>query len=157
MADGDISIVPLDEVDGQDLRDFLISAQSEFWDGKDLSEQHQPVWFRQFAHDGLIARRGSETVGYLLGSVPANGHAYIHLVATKSSARGSGIGRSLYGEFASKAEAEGATSIQATTVPDNASSIAFHSAMGYRAELVSDYAGPGQDRVLFELSLDSTD
>lgn len=89
--------------------------------------------------------------------MPANGHAYIHLVATKSSARGSGIGRSLYGEFASKAEAEGATSIQATTVPDNASSIAFHSAMGYRAELVSDYAGPGQDRVLFELSLDSTD
>lgn len=157
MADSDISIVPLDEVDGQDLRDFLISAQSEFWDGKDLSEQHQPVWFRQFAHDGLIARKSGETIGYLLGSVPANGHAYIHLVATRSSARGGGVGRQLYEEFADQATAEGATRIQATTLPDNASSIAFHSAMGYRAELVSDYAGPGQDRVLFEMTLDRTD
>ena len=69
-----ITIVPLDEVDALDLRDFLLTAQEKFWDERDLRAQHHPVWFRQFSHDGLIARQNGKTVGYLLGVVPRKRH-----------------------------------------------------------------------------------
>lgn len=35
------------------------------------------------------------------------------------------------------------------TAPVNTSSIAFHRAMGFEDEIVADYDGPGEDRVVF--------
>ncbi|WGW10863.1 GNAT family N-acetyltransferase [Saxibacter everestensis] len=156
-SDTALTIVPLDEIDATDLRDWLINAQTDFWDERDLRDQHHPVWFRQFGSDGLVARSDGTTVGYLLGVVPVSGVAYVHLVAARRDHRGMGIGRKLYESFIAKAKQQGARSIEAMTSAGNSSSIAFHTAIGFRAEIVADYAGPGEDRVLFEMPLNGND
>lgn len=148
-----LSIVPFDEIDPLDLREFLVNAQEDFWGDRDLKSEHDAYWFRQFASSGLVARYEGETIGYLLGCLPRSGPAYIHLVAARKDYRHIGIGTKLYEAFIQNAKAAGATHVQATTVPGNSHTIGFHSALGFSGELVEDYAGPGNARVFFELSL----
>ncbi|GAB3041703.1 GNAT family N-acetyltransferase [Sediminivirga luteola] len=150
-----VSIVPFSEIDPLDLREFLVNAQSEFWEDRDLSGEHGAFWFRQFAEFGLVARYEGTTIGYLLGCVPMTGPAYIHLVAAHRDYRHIGVGTELYKAFIQNAKQAGASQVQATTVPGNSHTIAFHSALGFSGELVEDYAGPGNARVFFELSLHS--
>jgi hypothetical protein len=59
----------------------------------------------------------------------------------------------LHEEFARLALARGATSLKAITAVINTTSVAFHTAIGFAAEVVEDYAGPGQPRVVFTRSL----
>lgn len=156
MSDIDLerlAIVPLDEIDAVELRKFLVTAQEKFWDDRDLRDDHDPFWFRQFASSGLAARYDGETIGYLLGTLQFKGPAYIHLVAARHDYRHLGIGRKLYKSFIGKAQTAGATHVQAATLPGNSQSIAFHSAMGFSGEIVEGYAGPGEDRVFFDLAL----
>lgn len=148
-----LAIVPLDELDAVDLRSFLVTAQEKFWDDRNLIDEHDAFWFRQFASSGLAARYDGDTVGYLLGAIPRRGPAYIHLVAARNDYRHLGIGRRLYTAFIKNAKESGASHVQAATIPGNSQSIAFHSAMGFSGEIVESYAGPGEDRVFFDLSL----
>lgn len=151
-----VSISPLDEVDALELRDFLVNAQREFWGDRDLSDEHDPYWFRQLAGGGLVARHRNEIVGYLLGVLPQEGPAYVHLVAARQDYRHQGIGRKLYEHFVDRARSKGATEVQATTEQENSGAISFHSSMGFEGELIADYAGPGIPRVLFLLYLNGT-
>lgn len=144
-----VSIRPLDEVDALELRDFLVAAQKDFWGDRDLSQDHDPYWFRQFAASGLVARFRNEIVGYLLGVIPLEGPAYVHLVAARHDFRHQGIGRRLYSEFIQMAREKGATEVQATADQDNSEAISFHSSMGFEGELIADYGGPGTPRVFF--------
>ncbi|GAA2010900.1 GNAT family N-acetyltransferase [Brevibacterium samyangense] len=146
-------ISPLDEVDSLELRDFLVGEQQKFWGERDLSEDHDPFWFRQLAAGGLVARYKNEIVGYLLGVVPKEGPAFIHLVAARDDFRGQGIGRELYTAFLDRARSFGASEVQATTEPENAGAISFHSSLGFEGERIPDYAGAGRDRVLFSRAL----
>ncbi|MCS4592795.1 MULTISPECIES: GNAT family N-acetyltransferase [Brevibacterium] len=146
-----LSISPLDEVDAREMREFLLDAQANFWGDRDLSGDHDAYWFRQFVTSGLVARYRSEIVGYLLGVIPHDGPAYIHLVAARSDFRHQGIGRHLYQHFIDHSRQLGASSVQATTMPESSGAISFHSSMGFSGELIEDYAGPGNPRVFFEL------
>ncbi|WP_309133215.1 GNAT family N-acetyltransferase [Brevibacterium sp.] len=148
-----LTISPLDEVDAQEMREYLLGAQKNFWGERDLSAAHDSYWFRQFVSSGLVARYRSEIVGYLLGAIPYDGPAYIHLVAARSDFRHKGIGRRLYNAFLEHAKRLGVECVQATTLPDHSGTISFHSSLGFHGELVEDYAGPGNSRVLFELKL----
>ena len=148
-----LTIHPLDEVDAMELRDFLAEQSSHFWGDKDLSEEHDPYWFRQMASGGLVARFRNEIVGYLLGCFPKDGPSYIHLVAAHDDFRHRGIGRRLYTAFIDRARRLGEDEVEATTVAENSDAISFHSSLGFEAELVSDYAGPGVARVLFHMKL----
>lgn len=148
-----LSISPLDEIDALDLREFLVSAQQDFWGGTTLVDEHAPFWFRQFDSSGLVARYQNQIVAYLLGVVPVDGPAYIHLVATHNDFRKNGIGRELYRAFIQRAQQWGKTEVQATTLPENSAAIAFHSELGFECELVGDYAGPDAPRVLCVRSL----
>ena len=65
----------------------------------------------------------------------------------------SGSAEKLYEAFVAQARQYEATAVQAITTPGNSTSIAFHTAIGFRGELVKDYAGPEDDRVLFEMTL----
>lgn len=150
-----LSISPLDEMDPMELREFLVSAQKDFWGDRDLSSEHDPFWFRQLAPGGLIARYQNEIVGYLLGTFPKEAPSYIHLVAARSDFRHLGIGRELYEHFIEHARSIGEDEVQATTGVDNSGAISFHSSLGFDAERVEDYAGPGEDRVLFTLRLNA--
>jgi len=55
--------------------------------------------------------------------------------------------------FLSDARRRGARRIDAITATTNTGSVAFHQRLGFFAEVVPDYAGPGQPRVLLSLSL----
>ena len=148
-----LSISPLDEVDAREMREFLLDAQAKFWGDRDLSGDHDAYWFRQFDTSGLVARYRSEIVGYLLGVIPHEGPAYIHLVAARSDFRHQGIGRHLYQHFIDHSRQLGVSSVQATTKPESSGAISFHSSMGFSGELIEDYAGAGNPRVFFELKL----
>lgn len=148
-----LNVSPLDEVDAQDLRIFLVDEQQKFWGERDLSEDHDPYWFRQLAASGLVARYKNEIVGYLLGVIPLEGPAYIHLVAARDDFRHQGIGRRLYDEFISFAREKGKEEVQATALPENSAAVAFHSSIGFESTLVDNYGGPDQPRILFKLTL----
>ncbi|WP_420733122.1 GNAT family N-acetyltransferase [Brevibacterium luteolum] len=150
-----LSISPFDEVDALDLREFLMNAQEQFWGDLELKDDHDPYWFRQFASSGLVAKHKTEIVGYLLGAIPIDGPAYIHLVAARSDFRHQGIGRHLYDAFIDLARSKGVQEVQATTMPDNSGAISFHSSMGFESELMEDYGGPGVARVFFRMPLTS--
>ncbi|WP_349827389.1 GNAT family N-acetyltransferase [Brevibacterium litoralis] len=142
-------ISPLDEVADSELRHFLVDQQQQFWGERDLSQEHDAFWFHQLASGGLVARYKNEIVGYLLGVVPKSGPAFIHLVAARNDFRGQGIGRELYETFLTRASDLGAEEVHATTEPDNAGAISFHSSLGFEGERIQDYDGPGRDKVLF--------
>ncbi|SLM98918.1 GNAT family N-acetyltransferase [Brevibacterium yomogidense] len=146
-------ISPLDELDPLELRVEIVNAQERFWGDRDLSGDHEPHWFRQFAAGGLVARYQNEIVGYLLGAFPKEGPSYIHLVAARQDFRHLGIGRRLYEAFIARAKANLEDEVQATAIAENANAIAFHSSLGFEGTRIEDYAGPGEDRVFFSLRL----
>ena len=91
--------------------------------------------------------------------------AYIHFVGVHPQRRGTGVARRLYARFFADALAAGRRQVCAITSPSNTASIAFHRAMGFEVEpgdcdidgtaVHRDYDGPGHDRVVFRLMIDS--
>ncbi|MCQ9367683.1 GNAT family N-acetyltransferase [Brevibacterium sp. 50QC2O2] len=148
-----LRISPLDEVDPTELRDFLVSTQKSFWGARDLTEDLDAYWVRQLGGSGLVARYQNEIVGYLLGVIPINGPAYIHLVAARDDFRHHGVGRQLYNRFIDDAKGLGKDEVQATAFQDNVGAISFHTSVGFEGELIANYAGQGIPRVLFTLGL----
>ena len=118
-----------------------------------MAAQHQAVWLRQFAADAVIVRHDGVLAGYLLGVVTTRELAYVQLIATRTDQRGRGLGRLLYDSFLSQARRRGARRVEAITSTTNTGSVAFHQRLGFSADVVADYAGPGQSRVLFSLAL----
>ncbi len=107
---------------------------------------------RQFAEDAFTVREDDQLVGYLLGVTRAP-IGYVHLVAARSDRRNLGMGRLLYDAFKAHARERGASEVQAITTTGNTGSISFHERLGFTARVVDNYAGPGQPRMLFSLSL----
>jgi L-amino acid N-acyltransferase YncA len=86
----------------------------------------------------------------------------VHLIAVRDSHKGQGLARALYDHFIAFASAHGCTAIKAITSPENCQSVAIHRKMGMEllgaaneagTPVVKDYAGPGQDRVVFRLEI----
>jgi ribosomal protein S18 acetylase RimI-like enzyme len=93
-------------------------------------------------------------VGFMSPSRPLE--AYIHFAGVSPRHRRAGLARRLYAGFVDRAVADGRRIVRAITQPQNAASIAFHTALGFTViGPVRDYHGPGADRVLFELRLGS--
>ncbi len=132
------------------LRDF-----ERFWGDRELPRAlHHPMFFCEFADTALIARRGNDVAGYLLGFVAPAGDGYIHVVAVRDDARALGLGRRLYERFAATAAQRGATALKAITSPENEGSIAFHRRMGFaEMTLDPDYQGSGRSRVVMRRPL----
>jgi ribosomal protein S18 acetylase RimI-like enzyme len=131
----------------------ILTDHDRYWGGRDLRALHHPIYCRQFADTGLVAH-GDGILGYLFGFVAPTGEGYVHLVAVRDDARGTGLGRILYERFGELAAARGADRVTAITTPGNAGSIAFHRALGFTAETVAGYSGPGADRVVLHRRLD---
>ncbi|WP_051450622.1 GNAT family N-acetyltransferase [Actinospica robiniae] len=138
-----------------DLRKVL-ADHGRYWGERDLRALHLSALVQEFGDTCLVARSKDGIRGYLFGFVAPGGTGYVHLIATRDDARGRGLGRSLYAAFIDAARAAGATRLKAITSPTNAGSIAFHRNLGFAAEIVEDYDGPGQDRVVFTRPLDMT-
>lgn len=125
------------------------------WSGGPSSTLVHPLFFYELGQLSLVVERDSQLVGFLFGftttAKPAVG--YIHLLGINPDFRRRGVGRLMYTKFEEDCRATGCTSLKAMTTPGNESATAFHRALGFTADLVDDYAGPGRPRVVFAKNL----
>jgi len=86
---------------------------------------------------------GDQIAGYLIGFVAPGRLGYIHAVAVRDEARGSGCGHALYRAFATAVAEQGADRLKAITSVTNTGSVGFHRRLGFDVRQVEDYDGPG--------------
>ncbi|MEU5978277.1 GNAT family N-acetyltransferase [Streptomyces sp. NPDC047315] len=135
----------------------VLADHPRFWGERDMRSLHLLAMVQEFGPTCLVARAGGEVVGYVFGFTTPAGTGYVHLVATRDDARGTGLGRRLYGAFAKAAQAQGATALKAITSPANTGSIAFHRSLGFACTPVPDYDGRGRTMVVFTRALPLAD
>jgi ribosomal protein S18 acetylase RimI-like enzyme len=127
----------------------VLADHDRYWDGRDVRFLHQRVFVQEFGDTCLTARReGGRIAGYLLGFTTPHRVGYIHAVAVRDDARGTGCAQALYGAFAAAATAQGADRLKAITTVTNAGSIAFHRRLGFDIRQADDYSGPGIPRIV---------
>ncbi|WP_194897766.1 GNAT family N-acetyltransferase [Catenulispora pinisilvae] len=131
----------------------IIADMPRYWGERDMRQGHHYPLVHEFGQTCIVADSPDGIRGYLMGWVNHDHVGYIHFIATRDDARGTGLGRRLHAEFARLAAGQGATSLKAITAVTNTGSFAFHTTIGFRAETFDDYAGPGQARVVFTRDL----
>ncbi|MBA2896184.1 GNAT family N-acetyltransferase [Nonomuraea soli] len=128
----------------------IVADHPRYWGERDLRALHLTALVQEFPSTCLVER---ELRGYLIGFVTPALTGYVHLIATRDDARGQGLGRRLYEEFTGAAARQGARRLKAITSVANTGSIAFHRGLGFQVDLVDDYNGPGETRVVFTRDL----
>ena len=127
----------------------VLADHDRFWGGRDMRFLHQRVLVREFGDTCLIARdNGDRIAGYLIGFTTPRRVGYVHAVAVRDEARGTGCGQALYQAFAAIAAAQGAEQLKAITTVTNGGSIAFHRRLGFDVRQTDDYGGPGVPRMV---------
>ncbi len=114
------------------------------------------LFLDHFHRTSLIAEDAAGLAGFLVGLMSPSepDTAYVHFVGVAPRTRGEGLARRLYQRFFDLAATEHRTRVKAITSPQNLSSIAFHTAMGFTVTgPVPDYDGPGTDRMVFQRPL----
>lgn len=131
----------------------VLADHSRYWGTRDLRALHLQALVQEFKSTCLVARATDGIRGYVFGFVTPEGTGYVHLIATRDDARGSGLGRRLYAEFAEAAQLHGARRLKAITSVQNTGSIAFHRSLGFDTDIVDDYNGPGLPMAVFRRDL----
>ncbi len=127
----------------------IVGDLAAFWGSERTLPLHHPLFVHELGDTAFVVEEEGRIVAYLFGLIAATGAVgYIHLVAVRDGHRRRGLGRLLYRRFAEEARNRGCRELKAITSLGNAESIAFHRALGFTAQLVPNYAGPGQDRVV---------
>jgi GNAT superfamily N-acetyltransferase len=127
----------------------VLADHPRYWGERDLRDLHLLALVQEFGETCLVARSDDGILGYLIGFVTPGGTGYVHLIATRDDARGSGLGRELYAAFTEAARRQGAVRLKAITSLGNKGSVAFHRSLGFEVRVEEDYNGPGEDRVVF--------
>lgn len=131
----------------------ILEDMPRYWGERDMRAGHHYPLVHEFGATCLVADSPDGIRGYLMGWVNPDRVGYVHFIATRDDARGTGLGRRLHAEFARLAAELGATRLKAITSVANTGSVAFHTSIGFVSEVVEDYAGPGQARVVFTRAL----
>jgi len=133
----------------------VLTDHPRYWGERDLRALHLLALVQEFGETCLVARSGdgSGILGYLIGFVTPGRTGYVHLIATRDDARGTGLGRELYAAFTEAARRQGAVRLKAITSLGNKGSVAFHRSLGFEVRVEKDYNGPGEDRVVFSRAL----
>jgi GNAT superfamily N-acetyltransferase len=134
---------------------LVLDDHGRYWGDRDLRALHLHALVQEFPLTSLVAVAEDGIRGYAFGFVTPDRLAYVHLIATRDDARGTGVGRRLYGAFVEAARNQDAVRLKAITSVGNAGSIAFHRALGFDARVVEDYNGPGRTRVVFTRDMPS--
>ncbi|MDT7840341.1 GNAT family N-acetyltransferase [Streptomyces justiciae] len=142
-------IVPAHVTDIQQV----LADHSRYWGERDLRSLHLLALVQEFGSTCLVARDDTGILGYLVGFVTPDATGYVHLIATRDDARGTGLGRRLYDAFTEAARKQGAVRLKAITSVANKGSVAFHRGLGFDARVQEDYNGPGQPMVVFTRAL----
>jgi len=140
----------------------IISVLNDWWGGRKMSDMLPKLFFVHFQETSFIAEKDSQIVGFLTGffSQTYVNEAYIHFVGVHPNYRMKGIGQGLYKHFFETMREHNRNIVHCVTAPINTGSIAFHTHMGFQAEVSEtstadgapfypDYDGVGEHRVLF--------
>lgn len=135
--------------------DQIVEVIDRWWGGP-ISTFAHPIFFHELGDNALIVEQDGQLIGFLLGFIvfksPKTG--YVHLVGIHPDFRRKGVGRVLYETFTERCRNLGCMRMKAITTTGNEGSLQFHRALGWSADDVDDYAGPGRKRVVFTRSLD---
>ncbi|MFI0818687.1 GNAT family N-acetyltransferase [Streptomyces sp. NPDC021098] len=131
----------------------VLNDHPRYWGERDLRSLHLLALVQEFGSTCLVARAEDGIRGYVFGFVTPDRTGYVHLIATRDDARGTGLGRRLYAAFAEAAERHGARQLKAITSIGNSGSIAFHRSLGFDAKIVDDYDGAGRPMAVFRRGL----
>lgn len=136
--------------------DAIISVVDDWW-GRPASRDLTRLFLDHFWATSLVAEHADNRIaGFVIGflSPSESAYAYIHFTGVAPDMRRNGLAGELYRRFFEMARADGRTQVKAITSPVNERSIAFHRALGFTAsEPITDYDGPGLDRVVFTRDL----
>lgn len=145
----DIKIAPVTMAQFQQV----LADHARYWGERDLRALHLHALVQEFPLTSLVAVADDGVRGYIFGFVTPDRVGYVHLIATRDDARGTGLGRNLYDAFINAAREQGAVRLKAITSVGNTGSIAFHKILGFDIHVIEDYNGPGQTRVVFTRDL----
>jgi ribosomal protein S18 acetylase RimI-like enzyme len=135
--------------------DQIIGVVDDWW-GRPIRHALARVFLDHFYATSTIAESDAELAGFLIGFLSPSepDAAYIHFVGVHPSLRGKGLARILYERFFALARANERQAVSAITAPQNAGSIAFHTAMGFTVTPpIPDYDGEGSPKVIFQRRL----
>lgn len=133
--------------------DYIVSVFDAWWGGP-TTERASPFFFHELGEHALIAEQDGRVVGFLLGlGVPTQGVGYVHLVGIDPNARRHGVGKRLYQHFEEACRQTGFKQLKAIGMVGHEASWKFHTALGFEAREISDYAGPGRARMVFTKAL----
>lgn len=135
--------------------DAIAAVVNDWW-GRPILGALPRLFLDHFHRSSLVVDGADGPRAFLVGILSPSEPdcAYIQFVGVSPAARGSGLGRLLYAEFFALARADGRQVVRAVTAPVNSGSVAFHRAMGFTVTgPVTDYDGPGHDKIVFERGL----
>jgi len=128
--------------------DYLVRIIDTWWGGPTSALAH-PVYFYELGETAMVVECDDRVVGFLLGFVSPNGTGYVHLVGIDPEYRRQRVASMLYDAFEKACRTAGCSHLKAITTLGNEGSVSFHDAKGWKCEQVSDYAGPGRNRIVF--------
>ena len=141
----------------------VVGVMVAWWGGRDLRPMLPKIFFEHFRSTSLIVEHEDELIGFLVGFLcpDHDDEAYIHFAGVHPAWRRAGLARDMYRRFFAIARARGRTVVRAVTGPTNASSIAFHTALGFAIlpgdeevdglPVIVDHGPQGDHVVRFEL------
>lgn len=135
----------------------VMDVINDWWGGRQMTYLLQRLFFEHFQSTSFIVedeknRLSAFLIGFVSQSHP--NEAYIHFVGVNPELRNKGLARELYNLFFSKVRTLGCDTVRCITSPVNEGSVAYHKSMGFSVTLGMDYAGKGQDRILFSKYID---
>lgn len=135
----------------------ILEVVDSWWGGRAMAAMLPRLFIDHFAETSYVVDHVDGRLAGFVIAFPSPGDpltVYVHFIGVDPALRGAGVGRELYARVASEAKAAGRTRLAAVTSPINATSLAFHGAVGFAiGDAVPDYDGPGEDRVPMTLSL----
>lgn len=141
----------------------IIEHISDFWGSDRTLNVHHPMFIHEFGNTAYVIKENDKVLAYLFGVLSQTSPtAYIHLVGVLKAKQNCGLGTKLYGHFIHFAKQKGYRKVKAITTPSNHLSINFHQKIGMKLlgdkneagiNVVRNYSGPGQDRVVFEMEI----
>lgn len=120
------------------------------WYGEILHEPVHPVFFRHFGGYVAVDEDGS-LLGYLLG-FRSQRHpqvAFVYTLAVDPDRRREGVAGALYERFERQAAGWGCEFIETVADPNAAAPVHFLEKRGFLGQLVADWGGPGEDRIVY--------
>lgn len=149
-TDGGLHIRGLEKADF----DYLVSVLDRWWGGP-ASQHAHPLFYYEFGEHARVAEHDGEIVGFLLGFITGGKEpvGYIHLVGIHPDHRRRGVGKVLYESFMAHCAKNGVQRLKTIAATGAEGQRDFHESLGFTAEVVEDYAGPGRARVVFTRAL----